>query len=104
MINNCKANSCRSYGTNNNSRNNTSCSRMKLRLQQLEFALDDIVLYLDAYPECNQALEYYHTLLEERNHLREIINEECGPMTNFSNHSKDTWLWTNGPWPWQIEA
>lgn len=77
---------------------------MKLRLQQLEFALDDVVLYLDAYPECNQALEYYHNLLEERNHLLEMINEECGPMTNFSNISKDTWLWTQGPWPWQIEA
>lgn len=104
MIVNNNLRSCSNSNNNYNTRSNTNCTRIKLRLQQLEFALDDVVLYLDAYPECNQALEYYHTLMEERNHLLEIINNECGPMNNYSNLSKDSWLWTKGPWPWQFEA
>lgn len=104
MPNNSYMRNCTASNQVYNTRNNSNCSRLKLRLQQVEFALNDVVLYLDAYPECYQALEYYHNLMEERNDLLGVINEECGPMTNYSNLSKESWLWTNGPWPWQIDA
>ena len=81
-----------------------ACSELKKRFQQVEFALTETVLYLDAYPECREALDYYHMLLEERNMLLEEINEQCCPMTMYGNTSTDNWNWVNGPWPWQYEA
>ncbi len=77
---------------------------MNRRLQQIEFALVDVILYLDAYPECTRALEYYHKLLAERDELLDTINTQCGPMTNFSNVSTKSWQWIDGPWPWLAEA
>ena len=71
---------------------------------EVEFAITEAVLYLDAYPECAEALNYYHRLLEERKMLLQSINSQCGPMTHYGNISKETWLWTNGPWPWKYEA
>lgn len=85
-------------------RNNGGCCNLNKRLQQIEFALADVILYLDAYPNCDKALEYYHRLLAERDELLDAINTQCGPMTNFSNVSTQNWQWIDGPWPWQSEA
>lgn len=77
---------------------------LKRRFKQVEFAIVDIVLYLDAYPECTEALNYYHRLLDERTSLMEEINSLCGPMTHFDNINHDSWQWTKGPWPWKYDA
>ena len=80
------------------------CDGAKLALQKLEFAINDVVLYLDAYPDSAPALAYYRKLIEERNALREAIKTDCGPMTIYENTSCDGWTWVDGPWPWQIDA
>ena len=80
------------------------CDGARLTLQKLEFAINDVVLYLDAYPDSAPALAYYQKLIAERNALRETIKADCGPMTIYENTSCDGWTWVNGPWPWQIDA
>ena len=80
------------------------CRNLNKRFREVEFAINEVVLYLDAYPDCGEALEYYHRLIEEREMLIKSINIQCGPMTYFGNVSKDTWSWINGPWPWKYEA
>lgn len=99
---------CNRTSSNNIRRDSTAsfsqCAALKSRLQQLEFAIDEVVLYLDAYPECSKALDYYHRLIDERNQIVTVINTQCGPMTHLDNVSTDTWQWINGPWPWKYEA
>lgn len=85
-------------------RNSGGCCALNRRLEQVEFALVDVILYLDAYPGCEKALEYYHRLLAERDELIDTINKQCGPMTNLGNASTSTWQWIDGPWPWHTEA
>lgn len=101
-------NNVKSCGCNGNSRRRNAdaigCNALKKRFQQIEFALTEAVLYLDAYPECNEALGFYHTLLEEREQLLSAINAQCGPMTHYGNVSREEWSWVNSPWPWNYDA
>lgn len=86
------------------SANLSNCRALKTRFQQVEFAIVETVLYLDAYPDCKDALNYYHQLVDEREQLLSAINNQCGPMTHFGVVSEESWQWVNGPWPWKYEA
>ena len=71
-------------------------------LQALDFALQDTVLYLDAYPESKEAIDYYHSLLDRRAELLEGLSPNA-PLTIYDNFG-DTWDWGKNPWPWEPEA
>ena len=73
------------------------------KLQAVDFSLVDVVLYLDAYPNCKKAIEYYHKLLAEKEMLTKKLTEMGIPINNMSN-AGEHWKWTDGPWPWEYEA
>ena len=81
-----------------------NCQAIKKKLQVVDFAIIDTVLYLNAYPECQEALDYYHKLIEERKMLEKAVNEKCGPVTIMGNESRTEWSWVLGPWPWEPDA
>ena len=90
----------------NNTANDTASSSKNMllkKLQKVDFSLVDIVLYLDAYPHCKKALDYYHKLIAERKDLIEKLNDMSVVINNMSN-TADTWDWSNSPWPWEYEA
>ena len=91
----------------NNSCNNDSndCRKLRQRLQSIDFSIIDTVLYLDAYPNCAEALNYYHKLKNERKVIVETLAQKCNmPVTSFENASKEHWNWTDAPWPWELSA
>ena len=49
-----------------NMNGNRSCYAALKKLRAIDFALQETVLYLDAYPQNKQALRYYHRLIKER--------------------------------------
>lgn len=73
------------------------------KLQAVDFAIIETVLYLDAYPNCQAALSHYRKLTDERRKLYGAIEAAGMPLTNMGNEG-DEWNWTKGPWPWQPEA
>ena len=79
------------------------CGALMCRLRKVDFAIYDTVLYLDVYPDCVKAQEFYRKLIKEREELCRAINAECGPIT-FNNVNPDRWNWTKGPWPWEPDA
>ena len=81
-----------------------NCAGMQRKLQMLDFAIVETTLYLDAYPDCRKALEYYHTLIAEREALAQSIHAQCGPTTAWDNKSTTSWDWISGPWPWEFDA
>ncbi len=88
---------------------NYNCNRGNCRndmkmLRALDFAIQETVLYLDAYPENRQALQYYHQLMEKRRELAEAYERGCGPLTMYGNQSHTSWDWVEGPWPWEADA
>ena len=81
------------------------CKAIMKRLQKIDFSLVDVILYLDAYPECKKALDYYHKLLSERDALRHALSSKCKrPMSPFENESETEWDWISSPWPWEASA
>ena len=76
---------------------------MQKRLQRISFALVELVLYLDAYPNCERAKKYYKELSDERDMLIKALSKAGMPMSNM-NVEGNEWTWTKGPWPWEYEA
>jgi spore coat protein JB len=81
-----------------------ACREKLQQIRALDFAIQETVLYLDAYPENRQALEYYHTLLKERKETVAEYEQKCGAVTMFGNTSGNAWQWISGPWPWEYDA
>lgn len=82
--------------------NNAGGAALLQKIQEIDFSIYETVLYLDAYPECREALAYYHDLLARRAVLVAQYNRDSGPLTAFENLSQSSWDWVKSPWPWQI--
>ncbi len=80
------------------------CKAELNRLRAIDFAIQETVLYLDAYPDCAQALSYYHQLKAQRKDLICAYEKTCGPLTMYGNESTTSWDWTQDPWPWECDA
>ncbi len=82
-------------------RSESDCAKIKKQLQTVDFALYEVILYLDAYPEHQEALNTYHMLLARRKKLVEDYESLCGPLTAYGNISNVSWDWVKGPAPWE---
>lgn len=94
------------YG-NNSCTGNNNCSNSKnalRKIQELDFAIYETILYLDAYPDSRDALAYYHSLMNARDTLVAEYEANVGPLTAFTNTDQNSWNWVKSPWPWEYEA
>ena len=97
----------RNHQTVQNTRNEShggSCKEQLERLRALDFAIQETILYLDAYPNNRQALAFYHELIAQRKTVAEAYEKSCAPLTFMGNTSHTSWDWIEGPWPWEAEA
>lgn len=67
------------------------------RIQQLDFAIQDAVLYLDVYPACREALTYIAGLNDQRAEAVASYESMYGPMNMYGIRSEQN----SDPWPWQ---
>ena len=77
-------------------------ARMR-RLQIVDFALQELILYLDIYPDCRRALQKYHALKAEREQLVRALQEGGVPITALGVENQERWDWTDAPWPWEYD-
>lgn len=70
-------------------------------ITKASFAMDDVKLFLDTHPNCQEALEYYHKAKEIRDRAWEKYTEEFGPLSSYQVESCDSWDWNKGPMPWE---
>ena len=67
-----------------------NCNSQKELLQfidQVSFAIDDLLLFLDTHPKEKRALEYYSELSARRN-----------------DSDLKSWQWMEQPFPWEQEG
>ena len=83
--------------------NQSNIKALQKRLQKVSFALVELVLYLDAYPNCEKAKKYYKELSDERHSLVSAL-AKAGAPTSATIVQGDEWTWNKGPWPWEYEA
>ena len=80
--------------------NNSSKSNMLKAYQAYSFAVYDALLYLDAYPDCREALEYYNKSQKMAQKAKAEYEAKFGPIT--APVEANCWDWVSSPWPWQI--
>lgn len=74
------------------------------KIQELDFALLDVGLYLDSHPTCQHAMAYYSKYLAMRKEAAKEYESTVGPLTPMSLGDANRWTWVDGPWPWEREA
>lgn len=68
----------------------------------LTFAMIDLNLYLDVYPNDRKALELFNQYRMQADEYTKKYESKYGPLELTSN-SLNTfpWAWDNAPWPWE---
>lgn len=79
-------------------------NRAKLlhEIMSLNFAVNDLVLYLDTHPNDMRAINMHNEYSEKVISLTEKYQNLYGPLT--VNFSSETWDWIDEPWPWERGA
>ena len=74
------------------------------KIQQLNFAMIELGLYLNNQPGCEEALALYEKVCMMHADAKGRFEEIYGPLTYEGvNAEKDGWSWIDGPWPWEGE-
>ena len=71
-------------------------------LRQIDFAIVEVTLYLDVYPDCCEAKEYLREMREKRAKLAAEYESKHGMLTMYGvcGTSSDKCA----PWPWEYAA
>ena len=70
-------------------------------IQEVSFAIDDVVLYLDTHPYDEEALKYYKKYKKLYHEASEEYTQCYGPLQTSNVIADDRWTWVEGPWPWE---
>ena len=76
------------------------------RINEVSFAVDDLLLYLDTHPCCQEALSLYQECASERRKLMKEYAQHYGPLTIDDALETDgnRWKWMEQPFPWEQEG
>lgn len=74
------------------------------KIQAMDFALYETVLYLDGHPHNKKAHEYYREHCDALKALKEEYSRRFGPLTIYDSYDNDSWQWVDKPWPWEKEG
>lgn len=82
-----------------------SYNQLMKNLNEVSFAVNDLLLYLDTHPNDAEALDTMRRLVEKRDKYKDIHNKYYGPLTVdcTADNCNDSWAWILQPWPWEIQ-
>jgi len=76
-------------------------AKMLTKLDSLGFAMVDLNLYLDVYPNDKEKINLYNQYKREKEILLKEYENKYGPITTTSDSLNSfPWAWNNMPWPW----
>lgn len=80
---------------------NPTCDREALlfKIMELDFAINDLNLYLDLHPEDERIYEYFKKYTKECLELKDKYAKTYGPLT-LDQTNTNTYEWMKNPWPW----
>ena len=73
-------------------------------MMAIDFAADELELYLDTHSDDTEAFELYQTMLALKQEARERYAKRCGPVLQTDMLGMKTFNWLNNPWPWEYKA
>ena len=85
-------------------KNNMNEKQLKMFITEVSFALDDIALYLDTHPTCEDALACYCDYKKMRTQAVEDYTCQFGPLNKYQVNDENYFDWVEKPWPWEKEC
>ena len=70
-------------------------------ITRASFAIDDVKLFLNTHPNCQEALDYYQKAKKMREKAWEEYTDNYGPLSAYDVADEDYWTWNKGPMPWE---
>lgn len=71
------------------------------QIDSLAFAMTDLNLYLDVFPDDKEKINLYNQYRSEQKNMLSEYESKFGPLTQNSNSLNSyPWAWNNMPWPW----
>ena len=70
-------------------------------LQALNFAIQELALYLDTHREDHEALELYRSYQEMYEKCRREFQKKHGPLNHGNRSDSECYDWLDDPWPWE---
>ena len=70
-------------------------------LQALNFAIQDLALYLDTHREDCEALELYRAYQQMYEKCKAEYARKYGPLNHGTASDGQCYGWLNDPWPWE---
>ena len=71
-------------------------------LQTLNFAIQELALYLDTHREDQEALELYRNYQKMYQACMEEYQRTHGPLNHMSPNECSGYAWLDDPWPWEF--
>lgn len=77
------------------------CKReeMIMKVRELDFAVQELALYLDTHPEDRKALCLHNIYAKQLKDVKDKYQKAYGPLT--INYPCNKWRWLENPWPWE---
>ncbi|GAE91336.1 polypeptide composition of the spore coat protein CotJB [Gracilibacillus boraciitolerans JCM 21714] len=73
------------------------------QIQQVDFVLVELTLYLDTHPDDLDAINQFNQAAYESRQLKNTFEKQFGPLMQFGqSFSNYPWDWKEAPWPWQV--
>lgn len=81
-------------------------AKLKRYIDALDFAIYEMVLYMDTHPTCTRSQNAFNELKRRRKEAIAAYEAEFGDYvtTAASVTPRGEWSWINGPWPWENEG
>lgn len=78
---------------------------MKKKIFEHDFAIHELVLFLDSHPTNKKAMELLREYRQRRGKLVEEYESRFGAfiMKPCDAPATDCWEWLKSPWPWENE-
>lgn len=78
-------------------------SQMLQYINEVSFAVNDILLYLDTHPCDREAMKYYDKYVAKREKALCDFAKFYGPLTvdTADTAQSEHWEWVLQPWPWE---
>ena len=72
-------------------------------LMALDFAIDELGLYLTTHPEDTEVLNLYWSYIKLGREGREAYEKQYGPILQ-TDVTPGSFKWLDDPWPWDLEG
>lgn len=81
--------------------NKMSKHELFCKINEFSFMLDDLTLYLNTHPKCDDAIDAYNHYKCLRNDAITVYTKRFGPISKYNVDIDNYWEWVNQPWPWE---